>query len=281
MNSVRPEYFSTVRIPLVAGHGFDAGSEERNEVIVNEGLAKRFWPASSPIGHRFRLKLPVGLGDAAAKRWMTVVGETPNVVVHGLSDDPRGPFYYVPSQSGVGFGGFTLIVRTQHGANVAPALRRLSLSISKSMEPPALTAVATAFDSSIATQRFTTVILTTFAILAVVLAAIGLFGVISYTVAQRTREIGIRIALGATAAHVARAVAASGLALSALGLLIGLSASIWGTRLIQTALFGVGTTDLVSFGAAALLLLGVSVVACLVPMRRAMRVDPLVAIRAD
>lgn len=118
------------------------------------------------------------------------------------------------------------------------------------------------------------------AVVAVVLSAVGLYGVISYAVAQRTREIGVRIALGASARQVAGPVMRSGLVLSAVGLIIGLVGSVWGTRVVQKILYGVGATDPVSFSLGALLLLSVSLLACVVPMRRAMRVDPLIAMRA-
>jgi ABC-type antimicrobial peptide transport system permease subunit len=124
-------------------------------------------------------------------------------------------------------------------------------------------------------------LLAIFAGLAVVLSAIGLYGVISYVVAERTREIGIRIALGATPRDIAGAVVVRGIVLSALGLTIGLVAAFWGTRVIRSVLHGVSTTDPLSFLTAATLLLGVSLLACAIPMRRAMRVDPVIAMRGD
>ena len=125
------------------------------------------------------------------------------------------------------------------------------------------------------------VLLAKFAGLAVVLSALGLYGVISYVVAQRTREIGIRIALGATPRNIAGAVVVRGIALSAVGLAAGLAAAVWGTRVIKTVLHGVSATDPLSFFTAAMLLLGVCLLACTVPMRRAMRVDPVISMRGD
>jgi len=279
MNAVRPEYFTMMRIPLAAGRSFDAGSEQRHEVMINEGMAQRLWPRQSAVGHRFRFKFPAGLGND--NPWLTVIGVPRNVIAHGLSDDPRDPFIYMPSETGVGFGGFTLIVRTRHGVDVAPALRRLSLAVNRSMAPPPLTSFAHAFDASIATQRFTMTVLTAFAVLAVILAAVGLFGVMSYMVAQRTREIGIRVALGATPRLVAQSVIVRAVILSVIGLAVGLGASTWATKLVKSTLYGVTSTDSVSYAITGLLLLAISILACAVPMVRAMHVDPVIAMRGD
>ena len=147
--------------------------------------------------------------------------------------------------------------------------------------PPPVISVDADLASTISTQRFTMVLLAVFAMTAVVLSAIGLYGVISYVVTQRTREIGIRVALGATPANVARAIVARGLLLSVTGLAAGLGAAVWGTRLIKTMLFGVTGTDAASYALAGVALLAVSLVACAVPMRRAMRVDPVIAMRGE
>jgi putative ABC transport system permease protein len=135
--------------------------------------------------------------------------------------------------------------------------------------------------ATIAPQRFTMVLLAVFAGLAVLLSAVGLYGVISYVVTQRTREIGIRIALGATPHRVARAVVARGLVLSIVGLAAGLAIAVWGSALIKSMLYGVAATDPLSYTMAGAALLGVSLLACTIPMRRAMRVDPVIAMRAD
>jgi predicted permease len=279
MNQVRPDYLGLLHIPLMEGRGFDSGSEKRGDVIINAGMARKLWPGTTAAGHRFRFAPPPGVpghGD-----WYTVVGVTSDAVVRGLAEDRGAPFVYVPSATGVGFGGFTLVVRTAPGIDIANALRRLSLGLAPSLAPPSVTSIERAFDDSITTQRFTMAVLAIFAVVAVVLSAIGLYGVIAYAVAQRTREIGVRIALGASARQVAGPVMASGLALSVLGLAIGLTGSVWGTKVVQKTLYGVGATDPVSFSLGALLLLAMSLLACVVPMRRAMRVDPLIAMRAE
>jgi putative ABC transport system permease protein len=279
INEVRPDYFSVLGIPIIAGHGFESGSEKRGDVVINEGMARKLWPGTSAVGRHFRFAPPPGMPDKG--EWNTVVGVTADAVVRGLSEDRGAPFVYMPSETGTSFTGFTLVVRMASGVDAAQALRRLSLSIAPSLAPPPVTSIEHAFAASISTQRFTMAVLSIFAIVAVLLAAIGLYGVISYMVTQRTREIGIRIALGATAREVARVVALRGLVLSVIGLSIGLTASVWGTRVVQKTLYGVGATDPMSFGAGAVLLLAVSVIACVVPTRRAMRVDPIIAMRAE
>ena len=149
------------------------------------------------------------------------------------------------------------------------------------MAPPQAVNLGTAMNDSIASQRFTMAVLSIFALLAVVLAAVGLYGVISYLVARRTREIGIRIAIGASRGRIARDVLMSGVPLSIVGLAIGLIGASLGSAVIRKSLYGVGPDDPLSFVTCAVLLLGVAVVACAVPMRRAVRVDPLIAMRAE
>lgn len=280
LNQVRPDFFSMLRMGLAAGRAFDEGSEKRGDVIINQGMAHRLWPNESAIGKRFRFAPPPGIADKG-DNWMTVVGVTGDAVVRGLNADRSEPFIFLPSNDGVGFAGFTLILRTRGAVDVASAVRRISLAIDPSLAPPTPTSIDSALNDSIAAQRFTMAILAIFASLAVLLAAIGLYGVIAYMVLQRTREIGIRVALGATPRHVARLVVVGGIVLSAIGLAIGLVTSVWGTKLIQKSLYGIQPNDPASFAAGGALLLGVAVVACLIPMRRALRVDPLIAMRAE
>jgi ABC-type antimicrobial peptide transport system permease subunit len=144
-----------------------------------------------------------------------------------------------------------------------------------------VTNVEDAMAQSIAGPRFTMLLLAAFTVLALILAAVGLYGVLAYAVAQRTREIGIRIALGATRRVVARAVIGQGAALAVIGIIVGLAGSFWATKLIEKMLYGVPRSDPISFAAGALLLFGTAMAACLVPMRRAVAVDPLIAMRAE
>jgi ABC-type antimicrobial peptide transport system permease subunit len=173
------------------------------------------------------------------------------------------------------------LIRMATNADPTEQLRAVAKSLDPRLPPPTVSTLASALEQTIATDAFTMLLIAVFAGLAVVLSAIGLYGVISYVVTQRTREIGIRIALGATARHIAFSVVARGLVLSALGLGIGLVVSIWGTKLISSTLYGVTAGDAVSFVTTAIVLLGVSAAACLRPTSRALSIDPAIAMRAD
>jgi len=277
MNGVEPSYFATLRLPLRFGTAFDSSSASAGQVIVNEGLAKKAWPGQNAIGKRLRF----GRGDKGFGSWMTVVGVAADIPFLGLTSDRSEPLVYLPfGQSGI-HPEISIAVLT--GADIDPtaSLRQIVKRLDPRLPPPPVSSAHAALAESIATERFTMTLLAIFAGLAVVLSAIGLYGVIAYVVAQRTREIGIRIALGATPRDIAGAVAVRGVALSVTGLALGLVAAVWGTRVIKTVLHGVSTTDPLSFATAATMLLGVSLLACTIPMRRAMRVDPVIAMRGD
>ncbi len=277
-NNVTPEYFDVLRLRLESGRTFSPNASSDNEILVNEGLAKRLWPGDDAIGKRLRF---ASADPEKPQPWQTVVGVVPNIPAHGLSSDPSDPMFYTSNLKSSFMGAVQIVVRARPGANPAADLRRAAMTVDPRSAPPSVQGVATALEDSIASQRFTMTLIAAFAILAVVLSAIGLYGVISYVVTQRTREIGIRMALGALPAEVARTVVARGLALSVVGLSLGLIAAVWGTKLIKSALFGVTGTDATSYAMTGIALLMVSILASYVPMRRAMRVDPVIAMRGD
>jgi hypothetical protein len=277
-NTVSGDYFQLLGARL-RGAPFDAGSASRDEVIINEGLASKLWPGQDAIGKRLRFRFPGA--PAAEQKWMRVVGVATNIATRGLSLDHTGPVLYYPLDQAKWPATTTLAVRVSHGIDPVAALRGIVRQLDPALPPPSVHAVAADLAETIATQRFTMTLLAVFACLAVLLSAVGLYGLISYVVTQRRREIGIRMALGATPPLVARAVVARGLALSVVGLAIGLVTGIWATKLIKTTLYGVSGTDAPSYAATALLLLAISVLACVVPMRRAMAVDPAIAMRGD
>jgi ABC-type antimicrobial peptide transport system permease subunit len=188
---------------------------------------------------------------------------------------------YSPLRSALERGRLTLIVRTQAGVNPTSPLRRLGAQTRASASPPEVTDVARGLRESMAEPRFAMQVLTAFAALGVGLAAIGLYGVISFTVSRRTREIGIRMTLGATRGGVARLVIGDGLRLSVIGVMLGTLGAAGATRVIQRALYGIAATDPWSFVLGAAGLIAVSILACLIPMARATSVDPVVAVRAD
>lgn len=271
-NGVQPDYFRSMGIRLVQGTTFSDTTETSKEVIVNEGFARKYWPGQSAIGHRLRFVFN-GQGE-----WRTVVGVASNAFTSGFTWDASDPLLYVPFQ---GQYRPALIVRVKPGPNAISSVRSLIPAIDRRLPPPTLTDVEDAMRDSIAAPRFTMLLLASFTILAVVLAAVGLYGVLAYAVAQRTREIGIRIALGATRRAIGRAVMTQGAVLAVSGILVGMAGAFWATKFIDKMLYGVPRSDPYSFAAGALLLLGTAMLACLVPMRRAVSVDPLIAMRAE
>jgi predicted permease len=278
MNGIQPNYFETLRLPLRVGSTFDSSSAKAGHVIINEGLAKKLWPGQNAVGKRLRFGYAGGGGHGS---WSTVVGVAGDLPFLGLTSDRSEPLVYLPFALSGYHPEISISLRTADDVDPSASLRQVVKQLDPRLPPPAVLSAGAALAESIARERFTTTLLAIFAGLAVLLSAIGLYGVIAYVVTQRTREIGIRIALGATPRNIAAAVVARGVVLSVIGLLVGLVAAVWGTRIIRTVLHGVSTTDPLAFFTAAALLLGVSLLACIVPMRRAMRVDPVIAMRGN
>jgi predicted permease len=273
-NIISPSYFKTLGTPLVRGREFtpqDVAGSPR-VVIVHEATARRYWPGEDAVGKR----LKYGNVDQFAE----VVGVVRNARDKGLTADPRPAIYapllqqYAPDM--------TLHVRTATGAEtLLDALRREVQTLDAQLPVYNLKTLAEQKDGSLYTERMAAVLLTLFGLLALLLAVIGLYGVLSYAVTQRTRELGIRLALGAEPRDVLRLVISQGMRLTFIGLLLGLTASFALTRVLAKFLFGVSATDPTTFGLIALLLAAVAFVACWVPARRAARVDPLQALRHE
>jgi predicted permease len=271
-NAIQPDYFRLMRIRLLQGTTFTDTTEAAGQVIVNEGLARKRWPGQSALGHRLRVVFN-GTG-----KWKTIVGVAANSSTGGLLSDATEPMLYLPGNTDHDP---TLILRTSGDAIPIASLRALVRSIDPTIPPPNITSVNDALAQSIAGPRFTMMLLAAFTVLALVLAAVGLYGVMSYAVAQRTREIGIRIALGASRRTIARAVVAQGVAMSVAGVIIGLVGAAWATKLVDQMLYGVARSDPLSFALGTAVLVTTALLACVVPMSRAMAVDPLIAMRAD
>jgi putative ABC transport system permease protein len=271
-NGVQRDYFREMGVRLRQGTIFSDTTESSTEVMVNEGFVKKYWPGQSAIGRRLRTVYN-GRGD-----WKTIVGVVANASLSGLTMEASQPVLYVPFH-----GNYqpALIVRAAPGANPIATVRSLIPAIDRHLPPPAVTNVEDAMRDSIAGPRFTMLLLAVFTVLALVLAAVGLYGVLAYAVAQRTREIGIRIALGATRRTIARAIVGQGALLATCGIFVGLAGAFWATKFIDKMLYGVPRSDPFSFAAGALLLFATAMAACLVPMRRAVGVDPLIAMRAE
>jgi predicted lysophospholipase L1 biosynthesis ABC-type transport system permease subunit len=234
-------------------------------------MARRYWGSESPIGKRLRVVFG-GQGE-----WMTVVGVAGDAATGGLTMDASEPLLYT---FGPGYSP-ALVVRAAPGASPMPAVRAAVSALTPSLPPASVASVADVIARSASGPRFTMLLLTIFTALALVLAAVGLYGVLAYAVAQRSREIGIRMALGASSREIARSVVGQGLMLALAGVGLGLLGAVWATKLIADLLYGVQPTDAASFAIGALVLVVTALVACIVPTRRAVAVDPLVAIRAE
>ena len=263
LNVIEPDYFATMGMALVAGRPFDRGSLDRHEAIVSTSMGRLIAPDGNVLGRQFKSAL-----DSVGP-WETVVGVVPDVV-HDPLETATTPAVYRPI--GAMEAGLLLIIRV-HGAD---AVQRLTPHA-----PEPVVDVRQRIDEIMAEPRYTMLVLTALSILGVVLAAIGLFGVISYGVAQRTREIGVRMAFGATRGRIAGLVVGEGVRLAVSGITLGLIGAVVATRLIQGVIHGVSRFDPFALGVGAAVLLGVAIAACTAPMLRATAIDPVDAVRAD
>jgi predicted permease len=270
-NIVSPAYFDVMRIPVVRGRAFtDADRAGAPDVaIINEHLASRIWPGEDAIGKSFR-------ND---ERTVTVIGVARNAKQRSLGESPRG-FVYVPLGQRYS-GTLSLFVRTTPGAPMAIPVRRLVAELDASL--PILTSQTMETHTAIGLfpQRVAAWVAGSMGVVALLLALIGIYGVTAYGVAQRTREIGIRIALGSSPRTVQGSVIGQGLRLSLSGVALGIVAAVLATRVLESLLFGVSGADPLAVGAAGLLLLSAAVIASWVPARRAAGVDPMVALRQE
>ena len=271
---VRPDFFAAMGVRLVDGATFTAGAADRHEMIINASLARRLWPGQRAIGQHLRF---AANDPKDADPWNTVVGVANDIVVHGLTTIGSEPLLYYPDDGSAR----SIVFRAAQPALVMRELQQEATRVGGPGSKLSLVDVHADLARTTATQRFTTLLLTAFAIIALALAAVGLYGVLAYSVAQRTREIGVRMAIGASPRQVARDVMRGGLVVSIVGLACGLVAAIWGTKLVQAILFGVTQRDAASYVIAAVVLTLVAIAACAIPTRRAMAVDPVIAMRGD
>ena len=247
-------------------------------VVLNETAAKRLWPGGEAVGRRMAAATGFfGGGDSLA----TVVGVVKDVRYGALDSEAMADVYYPAYQTG--FGGFgTVFVRTR-GAPLAArtAVERAIHELDPALPLYNVMTMEERAGAALARQRFATTLLGSFAGMALVLAAVGLYGVMAFSVAQRTREIGLRMALGADAPRVLRGVLGQGLALAGLGIVLGLGGALALQRVMSGMLYGVEPTDPLTLAGVSLLMAAAAVVAALLPARRATRVDPMEALRAE
>ncbi len=276
--AIGPQYFNVLRIPLVKGRVFTEHDTDSalHVAIVNEALARKQWPRQDPIGKRLRIAWGPPL-------WLSVVGVTGNVRTQGPEAD-FFPEIYVPyTQHPWLLTPRNLLIRTQSAnpLTVLPSVRQAIRQLDRDQPIADVRTLEAVASQPLALRNFLTYLLGGFASLALLLAAIGVYGVMAYSVAQRLREIGIRIALGASQREVLRIVLGEGARLGVWGVLIGLIGSLGATRLLASQLYGVKATDPWTFGAVAFLLALVAILAAYVPARRAARVDPKTVLRDE
>lgn len=269
VRSVSPRYFETMHIPIRSGREFTDRDLTAPVVIINETMARRFWPGRDPIGEKF---ITAVWGPSPG--YSTIIGVAGDVKQLGLDADPTFDIYF----PGL-FPQYVILHTNGDPKLLAGDLRRAIQSADPDVPVPELITLDQLVADSAASRRWTMTLLGSFAGLALILALVGIYGVISWTVAQRTREIGIRVALGASASQVLRSVVGYGMKLSAAGLILGFAGAFAARRLLSTLVYGVSTADPWIYAGVALLMLAVALAASLVPARRASRVDPLTALR--
>ena len=273
--AITPDYFTTLGIPILSGRAITAADTERTPlvVVISQGLARRAWPDASPIGK----KILVGRFPGFAE----VVGVAGDVKNNGLAREPL-PAMYTPYPQRP-WPGIQFAVRAAGGDPLAlvNAVRAAVQAVDRELPITRVETMAAALAGSIATERLLTRLLLTFAVVALVMAAAGMYGLIAYTVAQRTREIGVRMALGADPRAVVRLVAADGLRLTAAGVIAGTLAAAAAGRAMRSLLYDISPADPLTYAAVLLVFAATACAALVIPARRALSVDPLTALRAE
>jgi putative ABC transport system permease protein len=275
---VTPDYFATVGIALRSGRLFSSSDrKETPAVVINEALAKKYYPGENPLGKEIYLGAP----DNRLFNHAPIVGIVSDTRDAGLGSDPL-PTVYIPLAVMPTWPFFSYVVRTAGDPSaMAVAVRAAIRSVDASLPVRNVQTLDDVVSTAVAPARWSTTLLGVFAGVALIIAVLGVFGVLSFIVTQRTRELGIRIALGASMASVQRLVVARGLALVTVGLAIGFMGATALTRFMSTLLYGVTPTDPLTFGGVALVLLAAAMLASYLPARRATRVDPIIALRAE
>ena len=272
------DYFHTMHIPLIAGRVFDAhdDAQARPVIIVNETFAKKFFPGENQLGKRITPDVSVS-GTPPVREIVGVVGD----VKHRTLWLPPDPECYMPYDQ-MPFGSMTLVVRaSQDPLQLVPAMREQVKALDAELPVYHERTMDTYVSNSIAQRRFTGVVCSAFAAVGLILAMVGLYGVMSYAVEQRTHEIGIRVAVGAERKDILRVMLTHGLRLSLIGVAIGTIGALALSRVIASQLYQVTSTDVRTYIVVSIVLTGVALAACYIPARRATRVDPIVALRYE
>jgi putative ABC transport system permease protein len=275
---VTPDFFSATRIPLVAGRGFTFADDDNAPpvAIVNQSLVRRFFPGLDPIGHRVTFDNP----DGQNVRWITIVGVAADARRSGLDVGPRPELYLPHAQYSTA--DMTLILRTTGDPlSLAGSVRAAVEELDPELPLARIATLDRLIGASVAERRFHMLLLAVFSALALVLAAIGIYGVIAFVVSRRTREFGVRLALGAQRADLLRMVLGQGARVIVAGTALGITGALALTRVLEGLLYETSPTDAPTFLGVTATLVGVALVACYIPARRATRIDPVVSLRAE
>jgi predicted permease len=276
-SSVSADYFRVLGTPLVSGRFFAPGDDQEapKVALIDEALAHRFFPNIDPIGRHVK----PGPRDSKAP-WLTIAGVVGNIKTDGF-DQPDQPHLYLPILQSPGYA-MAVYVRTEgNPAGLTQALREQVQAVDPNLPLFGERTMEDLVSASLGQRRFAMQVVGLFGVLALFLAGIGIYGVMAYSVTQRTREIGIRLALGASTGNILRWLLQQGMRLTLIGVGVGLLGALALTRLLRGLLFGIAPTDLLTYGGLTLLLAGVALLACYIPARRATKVDPLVALRYE
>ena len=277
--TVSPDYFRTMNIPIMKGRPFNAADDANAplRLMINQALAQRDFPNEDPIGKRVTFGNPAGTNQFV---WFEIVGVAGNVRSLELREEASPELYFADKQNP--FQNNAIVIRsTVEPGSIAPALRQAVAEVDRSVPVSEVQTMEHIVSESVTQPRFNVFLLGLFGGIALLLSAAGIYGVTSYTVTQRTHELGIRLALGAQVGDVLKLVLGQGMAVISIGLVLGLAASFALMRLLRSLLFGVGENDPLTFTAITFVLLLVALVACYVPARRATKVDPLNALRYE
>jgi putative ABC transport system permease protein len=278
--SVTPQYFQVMGIPLRRGRLLDArdNAEAPQSFVISESLARRVFGEADPVGQNVRF----GPDTDGSRPWGTVVGVVGDVKQESLASQNSAAFYVNGAQWRWVDPVQSLVVRTTgDAAALTSAVKRAVWSVDRNKPITRVATMEQLIERTAVERRFASVIYATFAIAALLLAAVGLYGVISGRVAERTREIGIRSALGATRTEIVQGVLANGLMLTAAGVAIGVAGALAASRLLETLLYGIARTDVATYASVIAVLGGVAMLACWAPARRAAAVDPAITLRSE
>jgi putative ABC transport system permease protein len=275
---VGANYFGTLDIPMLQGRDLTARDTDEKAptvAIINETMARRFWPTENPMGRRITLGLP-----RPDNPWITIVGIAKDLP-HRAIDSPAEPDWYLSRAPGPQRNRYLFVRTVGDPTNLAALIRSQVFAIDRQQPVTNVKSMRDVIAETVAPRKFNMLLFGLFAAIAVALAAMGIYGVISYSVAERTQEIGVRVALGARRVDVMKLVLRGGLSLALMGVAIGLAGAFVLTRLMKSLLFGVTPTDAVTFASVSLGVIAVALFACYIPARRATKVDPLVALRYE